>query len=549
MRVAAGWCYQNRSPHVLIGPGLANLIDACTTGRALFPDLRFFVIRLLVQYVGIIKRQTIQSSIYSYAGVGVGFLTQGVFFPNLFSTAQIGLMALLIAIAQVLVQASSLGLNNAGGRYFPYFRNIDRQHNGYLIISSLTTLVGFGLCTLLLWLGKPWVIAHYGSQSPLFVEYYYLLIPLTFFTAYFAVFDNYAKLLYDPVTGTLLQQFVQRVLVLAAGGLYWAGWLTFNQFMGVWLMAFFIPTLLMIASVMRDGNLFANPRYVAVSPDLRRNLIRYASLSLTTALSTQIIQTIDKGMISNSLGLDATGIYSTASYFAAVIALPATALYKVAATLIAESWKANDRANILMIYRKSCLNQLIAGCLVFVGVAVNLPSLFTILPTGYKAGYFVILWLGLSKLIDMATGVNGLILSTSRFYALDSVLFIGLIIITILANNYLIPRYGIDGAAMGAVLATFLYNFVRTLLVWIAFRMQPFSWRNGVVILVAGLVWLISEQVPHYSGSIWQTGTDVLLRSGAVTLLFVGLVVVLKLSPDASELLTGAWQRVKKLRS
>nr|WP_077920908.1 hypothetical protein [Spirosoma sp. 209] len=499
--------------------------------------------------MGIIKRQTIQSSIYSYAGVGVGFLTQGVFFPNLFSTAQIGLMALLIAIAQVLVQASSLGLNNAGGRYFPYFRNIDRQHNGYLIISSLTTLVGFGLCTLLLWLGKPWVIAHYGSQSPLFVEYYYLLIPLTFFTAYFAVFDNYAKLLYDPVTGTLLQQFVQRVLVLAAGGLYWAGWLTFNQFMGVWLMAFFIPTLLMIASVMRDGNLFANPRYVAVSPDLRRNLIRYASLSLTTALSTQIIQTIDKGMISNSLGLDATGIYSTASYFAAVIALPATALYKVAATLIAESWKANDRANILMIYRKSCLNQLIAGCLVFVGVAVNLPSLFTILPTGYKAGYFVILWLGLSKLIDMATGVNGLILSTSRFYALDSVLFIGLIIITILANNYLIPRYGIDGAAMGAVLATFLYNFVRTLLVWIAFRMQPFSWRNGVVILVAGLVWLISEQVPHYSGSIWQTGTDVLLRSGAVTLLFVGLVVVLKLSPDASELLTGAWQRVKKLRS
>jgi O-antigen/teichoic acid export membrane protein len=507
-----------------------------------------FVTRLFVQYVGIIKRQTIQSSIYSYAGVGVGFLTQGVFFPNLFSKAQIGLMALLIAVAQVLVQASSLGLNNAGGRYFPYFRNLERQHNGYLIISSLTTLVGFGLCVLALWLGKPWVIAQYGSQSPLFIDYYHLLIPLTLFTAYFAVFDNYAKLLYDPVTGTLLQQFVQRVLVLVAGGFYWLGWLTFDHFMGVWLLAFLIPTLLMLASVVRDGNLFFNVRYVAVSPQLRRDIIRYASLSLTTALSTQIILTIDKGMISNALGLDATGVYSTASYFAAVIALPATALYKVAATLIAESWKADDRANILMIYRKSCLNQLIAGCLVFVGVAVNLASLFTMLPAGYEAGYFVILWLGLSKIIDMATGVNGLILSTSRFYALDSVLFIGLIIITILANNYLIPRYGINGAAIGAVLATFLYNFVRTLLVWIAFRMQPFSWRNGAVIVVAALVWFISEQVPHYTGSVWKTGTDVALRSTAVTLLFVGLVYVLNISPDANELLTGAWQRVKKIR-
>lgn len=502
----------------------------------------------LVQYVGIIKRQTIQSSIYAYAGVGVGFLTQGVFFPNLFSKAQIGLMALLIAVSQVLVQASSLGLNNAGGRYFPYFRNNERQHNGYLIISSITTLVGFGLCVLLLWLGKPWVIAQYGTQSPLFVEYYHLLLPLTLFTVYFAVFDNYAKLLYDPVTGTLLQQFVQRVLVLIAGGFYWLGWLTFDQFLGVWLLAFLIPTLLMVASVVRDGNLFFDRRYLSVTPQLRRDLIRYASLSLTTALSTQIIVTIDKGMISNTLGLDATGVYSTASYFAAVIALPATALYKVAATLIAESWKVNDRANILMIYRKSCLNQLIAGCLVFVGVAVNLPSLFTILPAGYEAGYFVILWLGLSKIIDMATGVNGLILSTSRFYALDSVLFIGLIIITILANRYLLPRYGINGAAVGAVLATFSYNFIRTLLVWVAFRMQPFSWRNGAVLVVAALVWFLSEQVPHYSGSIWQTGIDVIMRSSVITALFLGLLYVLNISPDATDLLNSVWQRAKKIR-
>ena len=104
------------------------------------------------------------------------------------------------------------------------------------------------------------------------------------------------------------------------------------------------------------------------------------------------------------------------------------------------------------------------------GVAVNLPSLFTLLPAGYEAGYYVILCLGLGKLIDMATGVNGIILSTSRYYAYDTLLFVVIIFVTIAANNYLIPRYGMTGAAVGAVLATFLYNFTRTLLVWIAFR-------------------------------------------------------------------------------
>lgn len=520
--------------------------DEWARPRRLTYELSFITYHsyFIIHHVGIIKRQTIQSSVYAYAGVAVGFLTQGLFFPHIFSKVQVGLLALLIAVAQVLAQASSLGLNNAGGRYFPYFRNADRQHNGYLLVSSVTTLVGFGLCVLLLWLGKPWVVAQYGAQSPLFVQYYYLLIPLTLFTVFFTVFDNYAKLLYDPVTGTLLQQFVQRLLILGAGGLYWLGWVTFGQFLIAWLLAFLIPTLLMVISVARDGDLFFAPRYVSIGPDLRRKLMRYSGVALTSALSTQIIWTIDKAMLSNTSGLDATGIYSTASYFAAVIALPATTLYKVAGTLIAESWKSNDLANIRMIYQKSCLNQLIAGCLVYLGVAANLPVLFTFLPKGYEAGYAVILWLGLSKLIDMATGVNGIILQTSRLYAIDSLFFIALIFITIAANNYLIPLYGIDGAAIAAVLATFLYNLARTLLVWFAFRMQPFSWRNGMVIVVAGLVWFVVAQVPQQTGSLQQMAVDVALRSGTITVLFLGIVYTLNLSPDANELLRGVWKRV-----
>jgi len=496
--------------------------------------------------VGIIKRQTIQASVYSYAGVAEGFLTQGLIFPHIFSKAQIGLLALLVALSLVLMQVASLGLNNAGGRYFPYFRNTERQHNGYLTISLLTTLTGFGLCVLLLWLARPWVIAQYGPESPLFVQYYYLLIPLTLFTVFFSVFDNYAKLLYDPVTGTLLQQFVLRVLILTAGGLYWLGWLSFEQFLIAWLGAFLVSTLLMAGSVARGGNLSVNLSYVSVAPELRRNLVRYSSLTLTTALSSQVILIIDKAMLSANAGLSDTGVYSTASYFAAVIALPATALYKVSATLIAESWKADDRANILTIYQKSCLNQLLAGCLVFVGVAANLPSLFLLLPLGYEAGYAVILLLGLGKLIDMATGVNGIILSTSRFYAFDTVLFIGVVVVTIAANYYLIPRYGMNGAAIGAVLATTLYNVVRTGLVWRLFKMQPFSWRNGAVVLVAGLVWFAASLLPYGTGTWWRVALDVVLRSGLITGLFISIVYALNLSPDANDLLRSLVKRARK---
>ena len=496
--------------------------------------------------MGIIKRQTIQSSIYTYAGVAVGFLTQGLWFPNLFEGTQVvGLLTLLISLAQVLSQASNLGLNGAGGRYFPFFRNVDRQHNGYLLITTLTTLAGFGICVLVLWLARPYVIEWYAQDSALFVEYYYLLIPLTLFTVYFTVFDNYARLLYDPVTGTLLQQFVQRVLVLLAGVLYWLGWVTLPQFLGVWLLAFLVPLILMIISVGQDEALFFSRKFVSVTDDLRRNLIRYAGLTLTSALSTQVVWTIDKFMINSKQGLGDTGVYGTASYFATVIAIPATTLYKVSGTLIAESWKSNDLENIATIYRKSCLNQLIAGCLVFIGVAANLSNIFRFLPPDYEAGYYVILWLGLGKLIDMATGVNGTILYTSRYYTYDTLFFVVLIFITIAANLILIPRFGINGAAMGAALVTMLYNLARTLFVGFAFRMQPFTWRNLVVILLGLLVWWLSVQLPYPASTApkWRFIVDIAWRSAMIGALFGGAVIGLKLSTDINQMVEGLRKR------
>ncbi|GAB3023684.1 lipopolysaccharide biosynthesis protein [Spirosoma pulveris] len=495
--------------------------------------------------MGIIKRQTIQSSLFTYAGVIVGFLTQGIWFPHLFTTQQVGLLTLLISLSLILAQASNVGINGAGGRFFPYFRDAERQHNGFLLIASLATLVGFCLCVLALWLARPWIVKLYQDQSALFVEYYYLLIPLTFCTVYFTVFDNYSRLLYDPVTGTLLQQFVQRLLVALAGGLYWLGWVSFPQFLGVWLLAFLLPLLLMIISVARDEALFFSRNFVSVNPELRRNMVRYASLTFTSALSSQVVWTIDKMMINSKQGLGDTGIYGTASYFAAVIAIPATALYKVSGTLIAESWKVNDLENIASIYRKSCLNQLIAGCLVFVGVAANLPNVFQFLPASYSAGYYVILWLGLGKLFDMATGINGTILNTSRYYTYDSFFVVILIFITIGANLYLIPRFGINGAAIGAAFVTLLFNLARTLFVGFAFKMQPFTWRNLVVIGLGLAVWWLSVQLPYPDAGAakWRFMLDVGWRSALITGLFGGAVLALKLSPDINQMVDGLKKR------
>lgn len=497
--------------------------------------------------MGIIQRQTIRGTIFTYAGIVLGFVTTGLLLPKLLTQDQNGLIGLLLSLMVILTQFANLGINGAGGRYFPYFRNYERGHGGFLRLASVVSAVGFALIVLAIYLFRPYIVAQNLQKSALFVQYYYLLIPLVFFSLFFNLFDNYAKLLYDTVTGTFLQQFAQRLLFLLAVVAYWANWVSFEGLLVLWLSSFGLSLALMVGKVIRAGNFTLSRRHLVLSPDLRRSLFRYSSLTLLTGLSSQVILHIDKILVNDSLGLAQTGIYTISANFGAVIAAPATMLYKVSGVIIADSWKNNDLRNIADIYRKSCLSQLVAGCLVFVGIAANLPNVFQVLPKGYEAGYFVILWIGLSKLIDMATGVNGTILATSRYYAYDSLFFLGMVVVTILTTRALLPIYGLSGAALGAVIATTLFNAGRTWFVWLKFGLQPFSWRNAAVVGTAGLVWFVAVQWPYWTGSLWHTGVDVALRSAFIVGSFVGLVYAFRLYPDLNPLLDGGVSRLKRI--
>ncbi len=482
--------------------------------------------------MGIIRKQTLQSTLFSYAGIVLGFITQGILMPKLMTKDENGLLGLCLANTIILSYIANLGINSAGNRYFTYFRNHDRQHNGFLLLAMVTSVVGFLLSMGLLFALRPFVVAYNSERSSLFVQYYYLLIPLTLFTLVFNVFDNYAKLLYDSVTGTFLKEFGQRFFVMLGVIAYGLHWLTFRQFIVAWLVSYGLQAALMLVKVIRDQNFVSSPSYLRVEPTMRRQLMQYAGLMLLSGLSTQVIQHIDKVMVNNFAGLAATGVYTISAYFGSVIAAPAQALYKVSGVVIADSWKTGDLANIQSIYRKSCLSQLLIGCLVFIGVAANLPSVFTLFLPGYEAGYYVIIWIGLGKLIDMATGVNGTILATSRYYAYDSLFFILLAAGTVMLNLYLIPHYGLTGAAIGGAFATALFNLTRTGFVWAKFGLQPFSWRNGAVLVIGGLVWWAAVQWPYHSDSFVQMALDIAIRSAGITLLFGGLVYGCRLYKD-----------------
>ena len=95
--------------------------------------------------MGIIKRQGIQNSIISYAGVIIGYINVMVLFPRFLSVEQVGLTRVLPNVAIVLAQLSALGFANAGIKFFPFFRNKAAKHHNFLALFLGVPLLGFSL--------------------------------------------------------------------------------------------------------------------------------------------------------------------------------------------------------------------------------------------------------------------------------------------------------------------------------------------------------------------------------------------------------------------
>ncbi len=166
--------------------------------------------------MGIIIKQSIKGSVWSYMGVLVGFITTAYLFPNYLNTDTIGLFGLLLAWSILFSQLASLGINGVTSRLFPYFRNKENGHNGFLFISGLTLVAGIIVFLAVFSFLSPILVESNLEKSNLFANYIYLIIPITFFTTFFTFFDVYNKLLYDAVFGTFLQEFLQRILILLA---------------------------------------------------------------------------------------------------------------------------------------------------------------------------------------------------------------------------------------------------------------------------------------------------------------------------------------------
>jgi O-antigen/teichoic acid export membrane protein len=479
--------------------------------------------------MGLVQKDAFRTMIISYLGIVLGYLNKGLLFILLFSSAQIGLINLIVSIGTLFAQLANFGAIFTVWKFFPFFRNKEKNHFGFLTFILLVVLAGILVFTILYIVFREPIQASYAEKSPLFNSYYYWTLPIGISYVVFLVLEAYLRSLYKNIVAVFAYEVGLRVLttVLLIGVI--PGWVSFDLFLVLHSLLYLIPTIIVLVYLYRLDELKISFSEIQISKRFKKIIFQVSSFYYVNTLGVVLVNSLDIIMIAQLIGLDAAGVYSTVIFLSSAMQVPYRSIIRVSSPLVADYWKHREFDKMKELYQKVSSVSLVLGMAMFVLAWTNIDFLFSFLKPEFHEGIWVFFAIMMGKLVDMYFGLNGAIFTTSKKYKYELIFTILLIGIVYALNLVMIPKWGIVGAAISTSIALLVFNFGRLIFIWAAYKIHPFT-KNQFIVIGLGVLALT---VGHFTqGLISNKWIQCLVESTLVSCIFFIPIVVFSLEKE-----------------
>lgn len=478
--------------------------------------------------MGIVQRDGLKLTIISYTGVLIGYLNKVFLFTRFLTTEQVGLANLLVFLATLFAHFSAMGSFNIVYRFFPFFKDENKKHHGFLFGVILIAAAGFALATVLFLSFKDFFNMLFLKNSPLLVEYSLYLIPLALGSLVYTLFESYLRSLKKNLVSNFSYEIVMRIVTSVVILIFAVGYIDFQKFVLFYVIANCIPAIIVVVYTFYKKQLFIKPKISLKWKRLFGIMMSYGLFSTFNNMSFLLLSSIDAFMVAGMLTLGAAGIYTTMIFLTNLLMVPYKSITNVSIPLVAEYWKNKNINGIENLYKKVSSTGIAVSGAIFLLIWVNIDSFFYFTTPEYQTGKYVFLILGIGRLIDIATGLNGIILLTSKRYKMDLVFTLSLVLVTIFTNWIFIPLYGINGAALATMISISIYNISKLFYVKYIFGIHPFKLKQ---ISVPALILIISFMF-SFVGQIHNVLLDLIIKSSVAGLLYAIPIYYIKLSEE-----------------
>ncbi|HEX5026196.1 MAG TPA: polysaccharide biosynthesis C-terminal domain-containing protein [Agriterribacter sp.] len=492
-----------------------------------------------------IRRQSIVSSIVIYIGFAVGMLNVYFFTKQgLFTPAQYGLTGIFIAIATTMQAFASLAMPSYIFKFHPYYNHyLPDRKNDMVTWALLTGCIGFLIVMVAGWLFKDVVIRKYNANAPELVHYYYWIFPMGFGLTLFTILESYAWSIQKPVLTNFLREVLWRLFTTLLIILFVFQVIgNFDLFIKMYAFTYPGIALALFIYLIATKKIHFTLHVSKVSRHYFKKILSFCVFIYSGLLISNISLVFDSLVIASVLedGLGKAGIFALAQIMTSVIQAPQRGIIAASISHLSRAWKDKDMDKIQRIYQRSSINLLLFAAGIFALIALNYTEAIRALQLkdAYLLGFTPFILLGITKVIDLGTGLNSQIIHTSNYWRFELVSGLILLVVMLPLTYILTRRYDIMGPAMANLVSISIYNLIRIVFLWRKFKLQPFTAGTAYTIIAAGCCYAAC----YYGFRYIHGFGGLFLRSAAFVILYGGSLVYFNLSPDIQPV----WQSIRK---
>jgi len=488
--------------------------------------------------MGIVLRQGYKNTIFTYLGFLIGGIYTVLLVPKVFDAhpEHWGTARYLVSFAMIIVPWAQLSLPNVIIRYFPIFR--EKRQKDFMFFVLFWASIGIAISSII-------VLAYTnfwfdGNNNQLIVDNIYLIFPIFIGYILFEIAAAISKSLLKSTVPVFLREFALRSSVFVLILLYWYELISFNFFIVAYALNYITNFIILFSYLYYLKALKFNINFRLIKDIEFKDLYIYALFSILSTGAAMFLLNIDTLMINHYLTLKDVAIYGPSIYIASSIIIPSRSLHSIIAPVVAKSWVHNDLDLIKSLYKKSAIAPLSITIFLFLMIWINIDLVMDYFGKVFGQGKYIILFLSFGHIINIATGINGTIINTSKHYRADLYFQVALVFMTVIMNIIFIPIYGLNGAALATGITLALHNSLKSLFVLYKFKIHPFTLKTIYVLIIGVVLFIAIENMPQIHNLLVSSIIYTMLFS----LIYWIIVYITNISEDINEQINKVFKKL-----
>ncbi|WP_339685894.1 polysaccharide biosynthesis C-terminal domain-containing protein [uncultured Nonlabens sp.] len=478
--------------------------------------------------MGVVIKQSVWNLVITGLGFVLGALNVLILAQIYLSDDYYGLWNYVLSTSFLFFPLMSFGIHNTIVKYYSSYTTKEGR-DGFL-----TQMLLWPLCIIIpvigiIYLAQDTIASYISDKNEITGAFLWCIPLIAIFQAYFEIFYAWVKVHMKTIGGNFLKEVFYRAGAMLTLMMLAMGWIDQTEFIYSLVFIYALRALLM--------NILAFQTYLPVFKFQKlmntSKIINYSIyMIIAGSISTALID-LDKFMLNQYVTIDQIGYYGIAVFIATVIAVPARGMAQITHPLTAGHFNRNEMGDVAQLYKRSSLNLSVVAGFLLVIIFCNLNEFYAMMPQETRIAIPVVFLISLTKFSENLLGSNNAILYNSDLYKVTLWMGFLLTFVAIGLNWWLIPEFGIIGAAIATCMAYLCYAFAKAYYVYIKLKIHPWTSKTwNTLFLIVAIIGAF-----YFWDFTWHPLVNIAIKSVLISLIYLGSIYKMKLSSEMNQII------------